>query len=116
MQPIIANPRASLLVGLGLAAAVLLVWLMIAGADAFGLFSFLVRLLHVLAAMVWIGLVFFVNFVQLVALQSADEQGREILAQGHRSQCRLVVPACLDADGGERRGPAGDDRLPPADR
>ena len=46
--------------------------------------------------MVWIGLVFFVNFVQLVALQSADEQGRELPAQGHRPQGRLVVPACLD--------------------
>ena len=52
---------------------------MTAGADALGLFSFLIRLLHVLAAMVWIGLVFFVNFVQLVALQSADEQGRDFL-------------------------------------
>jgi uncharacterized membrane protein len=52
---------------------------MTAGADAVGLFSFLIRLLHVLSAMVWIGLVFFVNFVQLVALQSADEQGREVL-------------------------------------
>jgi len=79
MQPIIANPRASLWAGLALAAAVLLFWLVTAGADTLGLFSFLIRLLHVLAAMVWIGLVFFVNFVQLVALQSADEQGREFL-------------------------------------
>jgi len=79
MQSIIANPRASLLAGLGLAAAVLVIWVATAGADALGLFSFLIRLLHVLAAMVWIGLVFFVNFVQLVALQSADEQGREVL-------------------------------------
>ena len=79
MQPIIANPRASLWAGLVLAAAVLLFWLATAGADAMGLFSFLTRLLHVLAAMVWIGLVFFVNFVQLVALQSADEQGRDFL-------------------------------------
>jgi uncharacterized membrane protein len=79
MQPIIANPRASLWAGLALAAAVLLIWLVTAGADGFGVFSFLVRLLHVLAAMVWIGLVFFVNFVQLVALQSADGQAREFL-------------------------------------
>jgi uncharacterized membrane protein len=79
MQPIIANPRASLWAGVGLAAAVLVAWLLTAGADAFGFFSFLVRLLHVLAAMVWIGLVFFVNFVQLVALQSADEHGRDFL-------------------------------------
>ena len=79
MQPIFTNPRASLWAGLVLAAAVLLFWLATAGADAMGLFSFLIRLLHVLAAMVWIGLVFFVNFAQLVALQSADEQGRDFL-------------------------------------
>ncbi len=79
MQPIFANPRASLWAGLVLAAGVLLLWVATAGADAMGLFSFLIRLLHVLAAMVWIGLVFFVNFVQLVALQSADEQGRDFL-------------------------------------
>ena len=79
MQPIFTNPRASLWVGLVLATAVLLFWLATAGADAMGLFSFLIRLLHVVAAMVWIGLVFFVNFVQLVALQSADEQGRDFL-------------------------------------
>ena len=79
MQSIIANPRASLWTGLVLAALILIIWVLTAGADGFGLVSFLVRLLHVLGAMVWIGLVFFVNFVQLVALQSADEQGREVL-------------------------------------
>jgi uncharacterized membrane protein len=79
MQSIIANPRASLWTGAALAALILIVWVLMAGADGFGLVSFLVRLLHVLSAMVWIGLVFFVNFVQLVALQSADEQGREVL-------------------------------------
>ena len=79
MHPIIANPRASLGVGLAIAAAVLLVWIAVAGVDGLGLISFLVRMLHVLGAMVWIGLVFFVNFVQLVVLQSTDEQGRDFL-------------------------------------
>ena len=79
MQPIIANPRASLGAGLAIAAVVLIVWVAAAGVDGFGLFSFLIRLAHVLGAMVWIGLVFFVNFVQLVALQAADEQGRGVL-------------------------------------
>ena len=37
------------------------------------------RLLHVLAAMVWIGLILFVNFVQLVALQGADDPVRGFL-------------------------------------
>jgi uncharacterized membrane protein len=79
MQPIVANPRASLIAGAVIAAAVLLVWILAVGVDGLGLFSFLIRLLHVLGAMVWVGLIFFVNFVQLVALQSTDEQGRDFL-------------------------------------
>ena len=81
MQPIFANPRASLGAGLAVAAAILVIWVAAAGVDGFGLFSFLIRLVHVLGAMVWIGLVFFVNFVQLVALQSTDDQGRQFLHQ-----------------------------------
>ena len=72
------------------------------GADGFGLVSFLVRLLHVLAAMVWVGLIVFVNFVQLVALQAADEQARGFLHKADRARRRLVVPARLHADGGRR--------------
>ena len=78
MQRITGTPQASLVAGLVLGAALLA--LALAGAaDWFGLFSFLIRFLHVLAAMVWIGLVVFVNFVQLVALQAADDQGRGYL-------------------------------------
>jgi uncharacterized membrane protein len=79
MQPIIANPRASLGLGLGIAVVVLLAWLAMEGGDVRSLLSFLVRLLHVLAAMLWVGLIVFVNFVQLVALRDADEQGRAFL-------------------------------------
>ena len=79
MQSIIDNPRAALGAGLAIAAVLLIGWLIVAGADGLGLLSFLVRLVHVLAAMVWVGLVFFVNFVQLVALQAADEQARGFL-------------------------------------
>jgi len=82
----IDNPRAALGAGVALTVIILIAWLVAAGADTHGLLSFLVRLVHVLAAMVWVGLVFFVNFVQLVVLQSADEQGRSFL---HKT----VVPA-----------------------
>ena len=50
-------------------------------ADAVEVLAFLARFLHVLAAMVWVGLVVFVNFVQLVALQGADDQARGFLAK-----------------------------------
>ena len=79
MRSIIDNPRVALGAGLALTAVVLLAWLIVAGADGLGLFSFLVRLLHVLGAMVWVGLVFFVNFVQLVVLRTADDQARSFL-------------------------------------
>ena len=62
-----------------LTTALLLGWLVTAGADGLALLGFLVRLAHVLASMVWIGSVFFVNFVQLVVLQTADEPSRSFL-------------------------------------
>jgi uncharacterized membrane protein len=79
MQPIIDNPRTALGAGIVLTAVMLLVWLVAAGADALGLATFLIRVVHVLAAMIWIGMVFFVNFVQLVVVQTADEPSRAFL-------------------------------------
>ena len=79
MKSLIDSPRATLGVGVALAAAILLVWLIAAGANGLALATFLVRLVHVLAAMVWVGLIFFVNFVQLVVLGTADEAQRSFL-------------------------------------
>ena len=79
MQSIIDNPRAALGAGLAITAVLLIGWLIVAGADGLGLLSFLVRLVHVLGAMIWVGLVFFVNFVQLAALKTADEPSRGFL-------------------------------------
>ena len=75
MQPIIANPRASLWAGLSLL-AVLVVWVGGGRRRRFGLVSSWSASSTCSAAMVWVGLVFFVNFVQLVALQTADDAGR----------------------------------------
>ena len=80
MQRITGSPQASLVAGLVVCA--ILIALALATSDAidwFGFSSFLVRFVHVAAAMVWIGLVVFVNFVQLVALQTADDQARGFL-------------------------------------
>jgi uncharacterized membrane protein len=75
----IDTPLAALITGLVLAGVMLVGWLLFAGADGFSLALLLVRLVHVLGAMIWIGLVFFVNFVQLVVLRAADEQARGFL-------------------------------------
>jgi uncharacterized membrane protein len=79
VRQLLDSPRASLGAGAAIAAVVLVIWLVAAGSDVLGVLSFLVRLLHVLAAMVWVGLIVFVNFVQLVVLRAADEQGRSFL-------------------------------------
>ncbi|HEU0060563.1 MAG TPA: hypothetical protein VFR19_11850 [Hyphomicrobiaceae bacterium] len=79
MPGIIDNPRACLSTGLALAALLLIGSLLASETDRVGLIAFLLRFTHVLAAMVWIGLIVFVNFVQLVALKEADEAARAVL-------------------------------------
>lgn len=81
MRSLIDNPRVSLGAGVAIAVLVLVVWRVSTPTDATTILAFLVRWLHVLSAMVWIGLIFFVNFVQLVALQSADEPARGFLGR-----------------------------------
>jgi uncharacterized membrane protein len=89
VRGIIDNPWASFGVGLAAAAVILLAWLATAGSDWVLLLSFLLRFAHVLAAMVWVGLVFFVNFVQLIALQGADDQQRGFLGKAVIPQVAL---------------------------
>ena len=76
---ILDTPRASLGAGVAIAVVVLLGWALIAGVDGFSFVSFLVRVLHVFAAMIWVGLIVFVNFVQLVAVQRGDDATRSVL-------------------------------------
>lgn len=79
MNAITETAGRALAAGAVLTLVVLVAWLAFAGADALGFVSFLLRLLHVLGAMVWVGLIWFVNFVQLAALQQADDPGRRTL-------------------------------------
>ena len=105
MRQIIDTPKASLIAGCILALALLGIRLI--AADAVEVFAFLVRLLHILAAMVWVGLIVFVNFVQLVALQGADDSVRGFFAKSVDPAGRDLVSPRLDVGGGDRRHPAG---------
>jgi len=75
------NPARAVIAGLVLAALTLAVWLLIGPVDPRGLVSVLLRFVHVLSAMVWVGLIFFVNFIQLRALQDADVPSRSAIAK-----------------------------------
>lgn len=81
----LTTPLRALLAGLCIAALMLLGWILIAGADSRGVVSFLLRLTHVLAAMVWVGMIVFVNFIQISAVAAADAPGKQALL-------KLVVP------------------------
>ncbi|HRD76966.1 MAG TPA: hypothetical protein PK264_13715, partial [Hyphomicrobiaceae bacterium] len=82
MTWITASARNALLTGLGAAAAILLVWKLVIGWDLLGLLGAVTRFTHVGAVIVWIGMVWFVNFIQIAAIASADDTGRRTLLQG----------------------------------
>ena len=76
MDSIYSSPKNAAAVG-GLIALVMgLIWLGYSGAEWFDVISFLIRWVHVLAGIVWVGLVFFVNYIQLVAMYEVDAMER----------------------------------------
>lgn len=85
MHAFISSPVRALLTGLAISALMLLGWIGLAGADGRGVVSFLLRWTHVLAAMVWVGMIVFVNFIQIAAVAEADAAGRPALL-------KLIVP------------------------
>jgi len=99
MNSLLDIPGRALLAGLAITALILAAWLMSDPVDGTGLISVLLRFVHVVAAMAWVGLIFFVNFVQIGALTEADEAGRGAIhrwivprvTQGYRHASHLVV-------------------------
>lgn len=79
MNAITDSAGRALAAGAMLTLVVLIAWLALAGADALGFVSFLLRWVHIVAAMLWVGMIWFVNFIQLAALQQADDSGRRTL-------------------------------------
>lgn len=89
MKRILSSGPAALMAGLFLAGLILILflalWLLDWGLDGIGFISLLLRWVHILAGIIWIGMIWFVNFVQLAAVEKADEAGRSALH-------KLVVP------------------------
>jgi len=78
----LSDPVRSFFAGLALAALALAAWLVFEPVDPRALIAVLLRLVHVLSAMVWVGLIFFVNFIQFKALEEADDVSRGAIAMG----------------------------------
>lgn len=90
MRDLLSSPTRALLAGIGLAGAALVLWTTMERVDAVGFTSFLLRAVHVLAAMIWIGLVWFVNLIQHRALAEGDADERAAIV-------RLIVPRVTHA-------------------
>lgn len=85
MKSFLGSPRNALGAGLGITGILLLVWIASTSIDGIGLVSMLLRVVHIVAAMIWVGMIWFVNFIQLAAIRQADETVRGPLM-------RLIVP------------------------
>lgn len=81
MNFLLDNPARAIGLGAAIAAFALAMWLLTGTVDPHGLISVLLRFVHVLSAMVWVGLIFFVNFIQLSVLQEADEPSRNTISK-----------------------------------
>ncbi len=85
MNDILNSPMKSLYAGLALSLIMLIVWIALGGGDGLGLVSFLLRWVHVFAAILWVGMIWFVNFIQMAALRDADDAGKATIH-------KLIVP------------------------
>ena len=76
MNNVLASPAKSLTLSLLIVVAIIAVWIAMSGVDTIGFTSFLLRAVHVVSAMIWVGMIWFVNFIQLLAVGEADAAGR----------------------------------------
>ena len=72
----LATPGKALTLGAIVAALLLLVALAGSGIDRIGLVALLLRWLHIGGGIVWLGMVWFVNWIQLLAVAEADQPAR----------------------------------------
>jgi len=85
MPAMLSSARNALVAGIALSIAAVLAAIVASGTDWLGFTSFVLRAIHVVSAIIWVGMIWFVNFVQHPAVVGADDAGRGTLF-------RLVVP------------------------
>jgi uncharacterized membrane protein len=90
VKALLESPVRTLLAGAAVTVLLIVLWLATGSADVRGVLSVLLRFIHVVAAMAWIGLIFYVNFIQFAALDEADEATRRAISQS-------IVPRVLAA-------------------
>jgi uncharacterized membrane protein len=79
MEGLLASPRNALALGIAGAALLLGYYFLQGGIADIPFWAFVLRWVHVLAAIIWVGLIWFVNFVQLPAIYELDDAGRAVV-------------------------------------
>lgn len=79
MSSLLASPWKALSAGLLLALGLGVLHAFLGSGVSLDSAAFVLRWIHVIAAIVWIGLVWFVNFVQLPALGKLDDAGKAVI-------------------------------------
>ena len=85
MGSFLSSPMRALGVGLAISVAIIVIWAVFSPVDRIGFTSFLLRWLHVFSGMIWVGMIWFVNFIQLSAVAEAEPPARAGIM-------KLVVP------------------------
>ena len=110
MESIFQSPGKSLGVGVVLAALTAALYSLLGGQFDAAFVAFLTRLIHVIAAIVFVGLAWFVNFIMLPANYEQDDAGRKVIAKSfapraiwwirHSSTLTIVAGLALAAQNG----------------
>ncbi len=81
MASILQSLHKTLAVGLGLAVILFLLYLGIQGFDNATFWSFLFRWLHVLSGILWIGLLYYFNFVQIPSMPKIPDEQKPAISK-----------------------------------
>jgi len=88
MANILSNLQRAVLLGFGLAALLFVLYLVWVGFGGQAFWSFLFRWLHVISGVMWIGLLYYFNFVQMIAMP-------KIPAEQKPAVSKFVAPQAL---------------------
>ena len=81
MAVILTNLRNAVIAGLVLAALVLAIYLSMGGAIDANYWRFFFRWLHVLSGVMWIGLLWYFNFVQIPTMPSIPDEHKPAIGK-----------------------------------
>ena len=88
MAGILTDLQKTVIAGVVLAAVLFLLYLVTEGFDGYGFLAFLFRWLHVLSGVMWIGLLWYFNFVQIPSMPKIPDEQKPAIG-------KVIAPAAL---------------------